>query len=148
MALQQNNFQPDISYEIVLKIKDIEESNKLMKERIMLIGQNLIETHEKNREEITNLKKSIYNLETDMKRIKNIIESLSEEIAKSARKEELAILSKQYKMFEPLKYARIEDIEKIVENKLKKDAKNPKEKNNSKEETSNEKPRNFWRDKL
>jgi len=134
MVQQQPN--QDISYELALKLRDLEENNRLMKERILLIGQNLIESQEHNRKEILEIKKSLYILESDVKRIKSIIESLSEEIAKSARKEELAILHRQYKMFEPLEYIRVQDLDKLIDAKMK------KHHETSKEETKNEK--HFW----
>ncbi|MBS3066222.1 hypothetical protein J4205_00205 [Candidatus Pacearchaeota archaeon] len=134
MAQQQPN--EDISYELALKLRDLEENNRLMKERILLIGQNLIEFQEHNRKEILDIKKTLYILESDAKRIKSVIESLSEEISKSARKEELAILNRQYKMFEPLEYIRIQDLDKLLDEKIK------NHRHKESEEAKNEK--HFW----
>ncbi|OIO42567.1 hypothetical protein COU56_01625 [Candidatus Pacearchaeota archaeon CG10_big_fil_rev_8_21_14_0_10_31_9] len=136
MVQQQPN--EDISYELALKLKDLEENNRLTKERILLIGQNLIEFQEHNRKEILEIKKSLYLLESDVKRIKSVVESLSEEISKSARKEELAILHRQYKMFAPLEYVRIQDLDSLLDEKLKKH----RERNQEKTETKDEK--HFW----
>ncbi|MEM3112901.1 MAG: hypothetical protein QXI33_00560 [Candidatus Pacearchaeota archaeon] len=116
--VQNQISQDNISYELALKLRDLEEGQKLMKERIFLIGQNLIESQEKNSSEIIEIKKEIQDLKTDIKRMKSIIETISDEVSKSARKEELAILSRQYKMFEPLKYVRIEDVEKVIDEKI------------------------------
>ncbi|MFA6023022.1 MAG: hypothetical protein WC781_02965 [Candidatus Pacearchaeota archaeon] len=140
MAKEQISAVEPVSYEVGLKLRDLEESHRLMKERVLLIGQNLIDSQEKNNREITSLKKEVYELKTDIKRIKEIIQSMSEEIEKSARREELAILSRQFKMFEPLRYARIEDVEKIVEEKLNKSQHHIKETLPSKHE--------FWNGKL
>jgi len=119
--MAEEQIQDQISYEIALKLKDLEDSNKLMKERMLLIGKNVIESQEKDSLELTELKKELQNLKSDITRIKSVVESMSEEISKSARKEELAILTRQFKMFEPLEYARIEDIEEIINEKLNKD---------------------------
>jgi phosphoenolpyruvate-protein kinase (PTS system EI component) len=108
-----------ISYESALKQRDLEEGLKLMKERLLLVGQNLIESQEKNIAEITEIKRKMIELDSDLKRAKSTITVLSEELAKSARKEEVAILERQWKMFEPLEFARIEDIEKIIDKKIK-----------------------------
>ncbi len=118
MVKEQFSQPEPVSYELGLKLRDLEESQKLMRERILLIGNNLIESQEKTSSDIIELKKDVSNLKTDVKRIKEIIESLSEEISKSARKEEVAILSRQFKMFQPLNFARIEDIDKIIDKKL------------------------------
>ncbi|MEK6891251.1 MAG: hypothetical protein AABX03_03875 [Nanoarchaeota archaeon] len=145
----QESSEP-ISYEVGLKISDLEESHKLMKERVLLIGQNLIDSQEKTRSEITNMKKDINELKTDVKRIKDVIESLSEEVSKSARKEELAIIARQFKIFEPLKLARLEDVEKIIDEKIHHHKKTFHENNETKEresETSSSR-HEFWRNKI
>jgi len=127
-------------YNPAIKVRDLEEGQRLMKERLLLVGQNFIESQEKNNAEITELKKQVYELQSEVKRFKNIIESISEEIAKSARKEEIAILVRQFKMFEPLEFARISDIDKIIDKKL-----HHHEKNKNQED---EHPHQFWAGKV
>jgi phosphoenolpyruvate-protein kinase (PTS system EI component) len=105
-------------YNFALRIRDIEQNQKLMKQRVLLIGQNLIELQEKSSQELTELKKAVDNLETELTQAKNTLSLISEEISKSARKEEVAILERQFKMFEPLKFARMQDIEKIIDKKI------------------------------
>ncbi len=105
-------------YNPFLKVMDLEEAQRLMKERLLLVGQNFIEAQEKNNKEITELKKQVYDLQSDVKRLKSIIETFSEEISKSARKEEVAMLMRQFKMFEPLQFARMSDIDDIINKKL------------------------------
>ncbi len=130
--VQEN--QPDISYELALKLRDLEESHKLMKERVLLIGQNLINSQEKDNEEIIELKKQVQNLNTEIKKLKSSIESISQEVAKSARKEELAILSRQYKMFEPAKSLTKQEVEDLIDEKL-----------NKQQSPDNGERHNFWR---
>ncbi|MEA3329147.1 MAG: hypothetical protein U9Q06_00195 [Nanoarchaeota archaeon] len=116
--MSPENLNEQSAYGPLIKLKDLEANQKLMKERLLLIGQNLIESQEKNIIEMTELKKIIYGLETDLSKSKNTILSLSGELSKTARKEELAILERQFQMFSPLKFARIQDVEKIIEKKL------------------------------
>ena len=61
---QSQDSHDQVSYEIGLKIRDLEESHKLMKERVLLIGQNLIDFQEKAKSEITSIKKDIYEVMT------------------------------------------------------------------------------------
>jgi len=132
--------QEQISYELALRLRDLESGQKLTKERLLLIGQNLIESQEKNIKDITELKREMDEIQSDMKRIKEIITSISEEVSKSARKEEISILRRQFKMFEPLNFARIEDIDKIINEKL-----NKHESLNKGEENETH---HFWRGKV
>ena len=85
-----------------IKLRDLEEKQKILKDRILLIGQNLIDTKEKNTEDILELKKNMEKLRQDVEGIKSFIETISSEFSKFARKEDLEILSKQAKMFQPL----------------------------------------------
>lgn len=149
MVQQQESAEQDsVSYEFGLKIRDIEENQRLIRDRILLIGQNLIEFQEKNVKEINDLKKDITEAKSDIKRIKEIVQTFSEEIAKSARKEELAILTRQVRMFEPLKFARIEDIEKIVDEKINKQQTSNKLVESKGEDEEKEDRHAFWRGKV
>jgi len=48
-----------------------------------------------------------------MERVKDFLEIASGEFQKFARKEDLEILSKQAKMFQPLEFVRKKDLEEI-----------------------------------
>lgn len=85
-----------------LQIRDLEDKQKLIKDRVLLIGQNLIDTKEKTNKEIINMKKDIELLKQNIERIRTFLETLSGELSKFARKEEVEILSKQARMFQPL----------------------------------------------
>ena len=153
-----NESNESVSYEIGLKIRDLEDSSKLTKERMLLIGKNLIEFQDKSSKEIVELKKEVYEIKTDLKRIKEIIESISEEVSKSARKDELMILLRQFKMFQPLEFARVKDVNDMIEEKIHHHKKNDHKENSQNDShlTSsllnnsnniNERE-NLWRNKL
>ena len=84
------------------KVKDIEEKQNLLKDRVLLIGKNLIDTKEEDSKKITELKRDVETLKDDVERMKTFLETISNELSKFARKEDLEILSKQAKMFQPL----------------------------------------------
>ncbi len=86
-----------------VKIRDLEEKQRLLKNRLLLIGQNLIEIKEKTSEDLLEIKKEIEILKQNMERMMSFLETASSEFSKFARKEDLEILSKQAKMFQPLK---------------------------------------------
>src|SRR3989344_6708167 len=113
--------QQDFSWlnEFNIKIRDLEERQKMLKDRVLLIGKNLVEIKESIEESLTELKKSVELFKQDIFRLKDNMSRLSEETESFARKSELEILQRQIKMFEPLRYASIEDVENIVEEKLK-----------------------------
>ena len=86
-----------------IKIRDLEEKQRILKDRVLLIGQNMIETKEQNNQKILETKKDIEIIKQNLDQIKTFLETISNEFSKFARKEDLEILSKQAKMFQPLK---------------------------------------------
>ncbi len=84
------------------KLRDIEERQRLIKDRVLLIGENLVDGREEVVKEISELKVRTENLEGEIERIKETLTSLIEESQNFARKSELEILQRQFKMFEPL----------------------------------------------
>ncbi|HKL24098.1 MAG TPA: hypothetical protein VJ912_02065 [Candidatus Nanoarchaeia archaeon] len=116
MAEEQQWSQGD---EYIARIRDVEEKHNVLKDRVVLIGNNLIETKEKNNNEIIEMKKEIDSLKEEMERIKDFIETLSQEMSKFAKREDLNILSKQAKMFQPANFIRKEELKEEIE-KLKK----------------------------
>ena len=95
------------------RFRDLEEKNRMLRDRILLIGQNLIETKEKTSEEMLNLKRDVEIMKNTLERIKSFLESFSSELSKFARKDDLEILAKQAKMFQPLEFVKKSDLEKL-----------------------------------
>ena len=97
--MEEEYFQQDPSIEINMHIRDLEEKQRLLKERTILIGKTLIDENDRSKTEITKLKKTTLILEQENKRMKEILQHLSNLINNSARKEELSILQRQFDMF-------------------------------------------------
>jgi len=96
------DYTEQVFIEINTKIRDLEEKQRILKDRLLLIGQNLIETKEKNNEDILKIKKDIEIIKQSIERMTSFLETISGEFSKFAKKEDLEILSKQAKMFKPL----------------------------------------------
>ena len=90
--------------ETIIKIRDLEEKQKILKDRVLLIGQNLIDTKEKTSEDVLEIKKELEKIKNSVEKMGRFIESVSAEFPKFARRDDLNILIKQAKMFQPLKY--------------------------------------------
>ena len=85
------------------RVRDLEEKQNILKDRLLLIGQNLIETKEKNNQNILEIKKEIEIIKKNLEKIKTFLETVSNEFSRFAKKEDLEILQKQAKMFQPFK---------------------------------------------
>ncbi len=98
------------------KVRDLEEKQRIIKDRILLIGQNLIEMKGDMHVTFLDIKKDIELIKRDIERLKSFFETASGEFSKFARKEDLEILSKQAKMFQPLEFVTKRDLEKLKNN--------------------------------
>ena len=85
-----------------------------MRDRLLLIGKNLLEFKEKTSEDVLGIKKELEKLKQDMQRLTSFLETASTEFSKFARKEDLAVLIKQAKMFQPLEFVRKKDLNDII----------------------------------
>ncbi|KHO54871.1 MAG: hypothetical protein QT10_C0011G0052 [archaeon GW2011_AR19] len=102
--MEEVNYQEQVPEENNLKIRDLEEKQRILKDRVLLIGQNLIDSKEKTTEDILEIKKDLEKIKDNLEKIRRFIESVSTEFSKFARKDDLDILIKQAKMFQPLRY--------------------------------------------
>ncbi len=110
---EQYNYPGQGSFEIQTKIRDLEEKHRILKDRLLLIGQNLVEIKEKNTQEILEIKKELEMIKQNMERMVSFLETASAEFSKFAKKEDVEILAKQAKMFQPLEFVTKKDLEKL-----------------------------------
>ena len=106
MEEEQGNYFMQAFGETNTKLRDLEEKQRILKDRLLLIGQNLLETKEKNNQDNLEIKKDIEIIKQSMQKVKMFLEMISGEFSKFAKKEDLEILSKQAKMFQPLEFVR------------------------------------------
>ena len=113
------NFGKDILSEVNVKLRDIEDKQNMLKDRVLLIGQNLISQKNETEQEVLETKATLLELEGEIKRIKTILQGIVENSDNFTRKNEFEILKRQFQMFQPLELARISDVERIVDKKIK-----------------------------
>lgn len=94
-------------------LRDLEEKQRILKDRLILIGQNLIEIKDKTERDILELKRELETIKQTLNRVKSFIETISSEFSSFARKEDLEVLIKQAKMFQPLEFVKKSDLEKL-----------------------------------
>ena len=110
MAEQTDYFNP--AGDLSAKIRDLEDKQRIMKDRLLLIGQNLVEIKDITNKKILELKKDVEMIKQNIERLSSFLETVSSEFSKFAKKEDLEILTKQAKMFQPLEFVRKKDFGK------------------------------------
>ncbi len=108
---EQTDYVGQALGEVNIRIRDLEERQRILKDRLLLIGQNLLETKEKTSQSILEIKKDLEIIKQNIERMTSFLETASGEFSKFAKKEDLEILSKQAKMFQPLEFIRKKDSE-------------------------------------
>lgn len=111
-----NNLLADLG----TRINEVEEKQRLLKDRLLLIGENLISSKEELDKQNFEFKKQLKQIDNDIKDIKQLNKRIVYELGNFARKSEVEILERQLKMFSPLEFARIRDIKEIIKKELKK----------------------------
>jgi hypothetical protein len=106
--------------EFSTRLNEVEEKQRLIKDRALLIGKNLITTKEDYEKKFLEIKNKNNELEGEIKSIKQLNKRIIEELGNLARKTEIEILQKQMQMFQPLELARISDVREIVKQEINK----------------------------
>ncbi len=120
MPEQQQDYVTPLLAEFNTKLRDLEEKQRLLKERVLLIGNNLVEMREETNKDITELKISSEQAKQDILKTRETLQRISEELENFARKPEIEILKKQAKMFQPLNLAKLEDVKNMINEHIKK----------------------------
>ena len=85
--------------DINTRIRVLEDKQKLIRERVLLLGDTLIEERDSNFKEIQDTKKTLIKMKDEQQRIKELLQKIIEQLENLARKEEVMILQRQFDMF-------------------------------------------------
>ncbi len=102
MGDEQFGYQDSYFAEMSLRLRDLEEKQQILKDRLLLVGENLVDLREKTTKDNLEIKKNIAVMQEQLKKMLSFLETASSEMTKFARKDDLDILYKQAKMFQPL----------------------------------------------
>lgn len=93
----QQNYPP--LSDINTRIRDSEEKQRLMRDRLLLIGKSLVDERAKTFSEIQEMKKTILRLEEESRKASEMLRRITEQLSGLARKEELMTLQRQFNLF-------------------------------------------------
>jgi len=100
------------------KLRDIDERNRLIRERVLLLGKNLIDSREELDEELIEIKKTNIEIKRDLDKLKRVSNSLLTEFNKFVKRDEIVLIERMLKDFQPVEFMRRKDIEELIEKKL------------------------------
>ena len=100
------------------RLRDIDERNRLIRERVLLLGKNLIESRKEIEDELIEIKKTNAELKRDIEKLKTISKNLLSETGKFVKRDEIMLIERMLKDFQPLEFMRRKDVEELIEKKL------------------------------
>ena len=101
------------------RLRDIDERNRLIRERVLLLGKNLISSRQDIEDELQEIKKDNLEIKKDLEQLKKTSNSLLTEFNKFVKRDEIILVERMLKDFQPLEFMRKKDVEELIENKLK-----------------------------
>ena len=81
------------------RIRDVEEKQRILKDRMVLVSESLVKEKEKSFDDFIDMKKAIVQLQEENKRIKEFLKNFGEKLNKAAMGEDLRILQRQFDLF-------------------------------------------------
>ena len=120
MADQQQYSTAEDYSDISVKLRDLEEKQSIIKDRVLLIGENLVSEKEDVDKQIIELKSKISVQEEEIRRMKLTMQMMIDNMNNLTRKNEFEILKRQFEMFQPLELTRISDVEEMIKRAIKK----------------------------
>ena len=102
------------------KIRSIEERQEMLKERLLLLSQSFLRNEERMSKEFALLRESFKEMRLDLDRFKENLQTVITDSSDFARREELLVLEKYMKIWEPLNFMKENDVKKMINDKLKK----------------------------
>jgi len=106
--------------EFSTKLRDIETRHDMLKERLLLLSQSFLRHEERIMKELSLMREDTKESRMDIDRMKENLQSLIRDSADFARRDELMVLEKYMKMWEPLKFVKEDDVKKMINDRLKK----------------------------
>jgi len=118
----QQQVQPPINYEqiiyeLVNRVRVLESKQNLFSEKLLVMNQNMIEEYKKVVKEITKLSSGMKGDEEDLGNVRNVVRHLSEEAGKFAMKEDVKVLEKYIKLWNPLTFVTAKEVEAMIKKK-------------------------------
>jgi len=106
--------ETDLTTDIVSRIRVIEGKYNLLRDRVLVINQNMVEEYKKMIYEIKALNSDIKDVRDDIFKIKETLKHLVKELDLFARKEDVKVLEKYINLWNPIKFTTEQDVLNII----------------------------------
>ncbi len=113
--------------EINSRIRLLESKYTLMRERVFVINQNMIEEYKKLMGEMKGINEEVTEIKRDLAKIKEITANTVKEMEFFARKDQLKVLEKYINFWNPLNFVTQKEVQELIEESQHKEKKHAKQ---------------------
>ncbi len=106
--------QQDFLLDLNARVRSNEGRYNLLRDRVLVINQNMVEEWKKSTTELRLLNDEIKALKLDMFRMKDTMKHLISELEQYARKEDVKVLEKYVNLWNPMKFVTESELKKIL----------------------------------
>jgi len=119
MAEQKETDQSQFYFaDLNTRLKDIEERNRLIRERVLLLGKNLVSSKQSLSEELKEIKRENLEIKNEMRKLTVVSKNLLTEFEKFVKRDEMSIIERMLKDFKPLEFMRRKDVEDLINQRI------------------------------
>jgi len=122
MAEPRENPLSSLMFDVNTRLRELEERNRLLRERVLIVGKNMLSLRDDVEKELGEIKKENFQFKKDIEKLKIITQNILSEVSKFARKDEMNYIERMLADFQPLKFARMSDLKELEERITKKKA--------------------------
>ena len=97
------------------KLRILESKYSLMRDRVLVINQNMIDQYKKLNSEIKLVNNDLKDIKRDLNDLKELNRHIVNELKDFARKENLKVLEKYINYWNPLNFVTEEEVGKLIE---------------------------------
>ncbi len=125
MAIEEQEYaEGNAQVDVINRIRELEGKYNLLRDRVLLINNNMVEEYKKIIGEIKVVDEDIRHIKTDIFNIKESIKHVVKDLELFAKKEEVKYLEKYINFWNPMKFTTEEDVKRILEEHKKEGLKN------------------------
>ena len=102
----------------VARLRTLEGRYNLLRDRVLVVNNNLIEQYKKTVTEVKSVNDDIKEIKSDLFKIKEAMRHLLSELELFAKKDDVKYLEKYINLWNPMKFVNEADVERIVKQQL------------------------------
>jgi archaellum component FlaC len=96
------------------RLTDMEENFRMLKDRLLAVSKTMLSHTEKVNKDVLALREEVREIRNELDRLRETVEHVVAESSEFARREELKMIERYAKVFEPLHYTTEEDVRRII----------------------------------